>query len=109
MLSFSEALAEELRGTGVRGTGVRVTAVAPGFVTTEFADLAGSHHPERRFPHLLPRRVVASTPRAHEHGRTVKVVDARYAFLVFAGRFAPRAALRRMVERSLRPMSPIER
>jgi uncharacterized protein len=76
VLSFSEALAEELRGTGVC-----VTAVAPGFVTTEFADLAGSHHPERRFPHLLPRRVVASTLRAHEHGRTVKVVDARYAFL----------------------------
>jgi hypothetical protein len=46
---------------------------------------------------------------AHEHGRIVKVVDARYAFLVFAGRFAPRAVLRRMMERSLRPMSPIER
>jgi short-subunit dehydrogenase len=98
VLSFSEALAEELRGTGVC-----VTAVAPGFVTTEFTTVAGSHGAERRFPHLDARRVVESALRAHERGRTVKVVDARYAFLTFAGRFAPRAALRRMMGSALRP------
>jgi short-subunit dehydrogenase len=103
VLSFSEALAEELRDTGVR-----VTAVAPGFVTTEFAEVAGSHDPERRFPHLQPGRVVASALRAYERGRTVKVVGALYAFLVFAGRFAPRSALRRMMGRALRPTpSPV--
>ena len=102
VLSFSEALAEELRGTGVG-----VTVVAPGFVSTEFADVAGSHEPERRFPHLQPRRVVETALRAHDRGRTVKLVGPLYAFLTFAGRFAPRAALRRMMGRVLRPTSTL--
>jgi short-subunit dehydrogenase len=98
VLSFSEALAEELRGTGVA-----VTAVAPGFVSTEFTEVAGSGEPERHFPHLQPRRVVESALRAHERGRTVSVVGPFYEFLTFAGRFAPRALLRRMMGRQLRP------
>lgn len=98
VLSFSEALAEELRGTGVR-----VTTIAPGLISTEFAQVAGSLEPERRFPHLQPRRVVESALRAHDRGRTVKVVGALYSFLTFAGRFAPRAVLRRMMGRALRP------
>jgi uncharacterized protein len=103
VLSFSEALAEELRGTGVR-----VTAVAPGFVAAEFTEVAGSHDPERRFPHLEPRRVVESALHAHERGRTVKVVDARYALITFPGRLAPpRAALRRMMGRAMRPTSTL--
>ena len=98
VLSFSEALAEELRGTGVR-----VTAVAPGFVSTEFAEVAGSQEPERRLPHLQPDQVVVSSLRAYEQGRTVKVVGAFYAFVTVMGRFAPRAAMRRTMGRVLRP------
>jgi short-subunit dehydrogenase len=98
VLSFSEALAEE-----VRGTGIRVTAIAPGFVRTEFAAVAGSEAPERRFLHLRPEHVVAAALRAHERGRVVKVVGSLYVFLTLAGRFAPRAVLRRMMERAMRP------
>jgi uncharacterized protein len=98
VLSFSEALAEELRGTGVR-----VTAVAPGVTETGFADVAGSHHPESRLPHLQSARVVRAGLRAYDRGRTLKVVGGFYFFLTIAGRFTPRAVLRRMMERLYRP------
>jgi hypothetical protein len=98
VLSFSEALAEELRDSGVR-----VTAVAPGFVTTEFAEVAGSHAPERRFPHLKAEDVVAAALRAHDRGKGVTVVGGFYLFLTLAGRFAPRAVIARMMGRVLRP------
>jgi short-subunit dehydrogenase len=101
VLSFSEALAEELRGTDVR-----VTAVAPGFVNTEFTAVAGSREAEGRLPHLQPPAVVEAALDAHDRGKTVKVVGRFYALLTVAGRFAPRSALRRTMGRTLRPSQP---
>ncbi len=98
VLGFTEALAEELRGSGVV-----VTAVAPGFVATEFAATAGSERVERRFPHLQPAGVVESVLRAHERGRTSVVIVAFYVMLTAAGRLVPRVVLRRAMGRLLRP------
>jgi short-subunit dehydrogenase len=92
VLSFSEALSEELRGSGVR-----VTVFAPGVTSTGFSDTAGSHYPERRFPHLEAQRVVKAALRAHEHRRTVKVVGAFYFLLTIADRFTPRSVVRRLM------------
>lgn len=100
VLSFTEALAEELRGSGVR-----VTAVAPGFVATGFASAAGSEHAERRFPHLQARRVVEDALRAHDRGRTVTVIGGVYRFLTSSGRLAPRFVVRRMMREVLKPPS----
>ena len=85
---------------------MRVTVVAPGFVDTEFTAVAGSREPERRFPHLEPRAVAETALRAHERGKTVEVAGRLYAFLTVAGRFAPRAALRRTMGRLMRPSEP---
>jgi uncharacterized protein len=98
VLSFSEALVEELRGSGVR-----VTVVAPGVTRTGFSDVAGSHYPERRFPHLEAQRVVKAALRAHDHRHAVKVVGAFYVFLTIADRFAPRFVVRRLMRVLWRP------
>jgi short-subunit dehydrogenase len=98
VLSFSEALDEELRGSGVR-----VSVVAPGVTSTGFSDIAGSHYPERRFQHLEAQRVVKAALRAHEHGRTVKVVGAFYFLLTVADRFIPRSVVRRLMGYLWRP------
>jgi uncharacterized protein len=62
VLSFSEALAEELRGTGVR-----ITAIAPGFVSTEFT-----------------RSLVAASPNAASHTSSRRMSSQRHCKLMRA-------------------------
>lgn len=50
--SFSEALHEELRGTGVT-----VTALCPGFTRSDFVDAAGAHDEAARIPGFLWQEV----------------------------------------------------
>ena len=82
---------------------MRITAVAPGFVHTEFADVARSRRAQRRFPHLTPERVVAVALRAYDRGRVVKTVGAFYSVLAFVARVAPRALMRRLLGRLMKP------
>jgi short-subunit dehydrogenase len=94
VVSFSEALAEELRGTGVH-----VTAYCPGPVATEFARTAGNAESVlfKRFAVATPDAVARGAYRALLHGRPLAV----HGFMNWLGieflRISPRALVRRLV------------
>lgn len=101
VLSFSEALAHELRGTGVR-----VLAASPGVVKTEFSGVAGSPENESALPKLTPDAVVRATLRAAESGRVVRVVGAAYRLLAVLAAITPRPLMRRIMGRIFAPRRP---
>lgn len=83
VLSFSEALAEELRGSGVR-----VLALCPGQTDTAFFDVAGEQARVGRARTV--EQVVATALKALERGRDVAVDGLGNALLAGSVRFAPR-------------------
>ena len=87
VLSFSEALAEELRGTGVG-----VTVVCPGPTATEFH--AAAHvrraRPLSRGLFLTAEAVAEATVRGVRARRRVVVPGLKHRLLVFAIQLAPR-------------------
>ncbi len=90
VLSFSEALAEE-----VRGSGVRVVCLCPGPVDTEFQKVAGMS------PRFFARsqsvdEVVRAGMRALRSGRVVARTSCFQAFFSSLVSFLPRAAVRRL-------------
>lgn len=90
VLSFSEGLSNELRGTGVT-----VTALCPGWVHTEFHDRAGirkSSIPDALWLDVQP--LVRSAIRDAERGKVVSIPSARYAFLMGLLRHLPRSTVR---------------
>ena len=95
LLSFSEAVANE-----VKGTGVTVTAVCPGPTSTEFARRAGSSG-SRLFhgPVMTAGEVAREGYRAMMEGRAVWITGARNRWLIRGARLAPRAMV---VERARR-------
>ena len=95
VLSFSEALAEELAGTGVT-----VTAVCPGPTATNFGAAANMH------PLGLVNKISMSAEavavlghRAYRCGRVVAVTGLRNQILAFLTRLGPRAAVRKITKR----------
>jgi hypothetical protein len=98
VLHFSEALAEELRGTGVR-----VHASCPGPVATGFFHAAGADATRDRLPALRADRVARTALRAAASGRSVRVIGWLYALVAFVTRLTPRAWMRRIMGLILRP------
>jgi hypothetical protein len=92
---FSEALAVQLRGSGVT-----VTAICPGFTRTEFHERASAdmtHVPERMW---LEAAVVVREGLADAfEGKPVSVPSRQYRALVTAVRLVPRPMLRRIMAR----------
>jgi short-subunit dehydrogenase len=92
VLSFSEAIAEELRGTGVT-----VTTLCPGPTKTEFAaraDMTDSKIFQGRVSSA--QEVAEAGYRALMHGRTTAVVGWANKLLIFSLRFSPRSVVARI-------------
>ena len=100
VLSFTEALAEELRGSGVRAM-----ALCPGPVHTEFDAIAGVEDYMRlaRPAVMSAERCVDIALRSFDRGITVCVPGALNAVLAQAPRLAPRVATRRVVAQIFQP------
>ena len=100
VLSFSEALAEE-----VRGSGVRVLALCPGAAKTEMSVFSHNEGLLGKLPSLSADRIVRTALRAVEGGRVVKIVGWLNQMLAFQNRFMPRAAVRRVMGFIAKPPS----
>jgi short-subunit dehydrogenase len=93
VLHFTEAVAEE-----VRGTGVRVMALCPGPVRTEFDSIAGTQDYMRLAAPMTmdPDRCVAVALRAFDRGSIVCVPGVLNATMAQGARITPRFLMRRM-------------
>jgi hypothetical protein len=101
VLSFTESLAEELRGTGIQ-----VQALCPGITATEFLEVAGTHDGllVTRMPMMTPAQVAEASLRGLDRGR-VRVVAGWTNRLVgfVVQRLAPRGLARRVAAQLYRP------
>lgn len=92
--SFTEALHEELRGTGVHAT-----ALCPGLTPTEFTSVSRSDGKVDRFPafaYTSADQVAAEGLNAAARGIAVSVPGILYKAMVGAATVTPRGVLRRV-------------
>jgi short-subunit dehydrogenase len=98
VMSFSESLHEEARGTGVT-----VSAVMPGMVRTEFQERAGKAAEFENLPSfawLSPDKVADSGLRAARRGKALSVPGFGYKVSAGMTSAAPRRMVRRMASMS---------
>jgi len=105
VLSLSQALWAETRGSGVT-----VTALCPGPTRTGFVDALGSDVSHTAiYRHLAaPEPVVAAGLRALDRGRAVVVPSWRYRAMITGGRLLPGWLLALFSGRMLRPAAAAE-
>lgn len=94
VLSFTEALHQEMKGTGIR-----VTALCPGPVATEFFDVAEVRGGPLRRLAVDPVGVVHAGLAGLDRGKAVVVPGLQNKAGAQAHRFVPRAAMRRFMAR----------
>ena len=92
VLSFTEALAEE-----VKGSGVCVLALCPGAAKTEMNVFSHNAGLLGKLPSLAADQIVMTALSAVENRRVVKIVGWLNQMLVFQNRFMPRSAVRWMM------------
>jgi hypothetical protein len=95
VLSFTEALAEELAGTGVTAT-----ALCPGPTATNFGNISHGQKMRRLNTPKMPAATVASFGhRAFRQGRPLAIPGWQYRVLLLLIRFMPRWLVRKMAKR----------
>jgi short-subunit dehydrogenase len=95
VLSFTEALAEELAGTGVTAT-----ALCPGPTTTNFGNVSHGKKMRRLDTPKMPAATVASYGhRAFRQGKPLAIPGWQYQVLLLLVRFMPRWSVRKMAKR----------
>jgi len=92
VLSFTEALAEELKGSGLR-----IMALCPGAAKTEMSVFSRNEGLLGKLPSLSAEQIVKAALRGVEDGNVVRIVGWPNHMLVFLNRFVPRAAVRWMM------------
>jgi short-subunit dehydrogenase len=97
VLSFTESLHAELKGTGVT-----VTALCPGPVKTEFTEVADLTAADEQMPAFLwdtPENVARAGVHGLEKGKRVVIPGALNRGSAVAGHHAPRSLLLRLASR----------
>jgi len=87
VLSFSVALAAELKERGIR-----VCALCPGSVSTNFANVASNGKRKLVWHGLDPRKVVAHCLKTSEHGGRIAIWALKWKMAAFLSRFVGRYA-----------------
>ncbi len=85
VLSFSEAIAYELKNTNVK-----VTAICPGATQSEFAQAADMGDPSMFNKAPTSRELAEFTYKAMKKGKTTAIHGAKNRFLTFTTRLSPR-------------------